>query len=252
MRQALRRLARQLLGVQRTPEYYLPWLVRPGLDCTLILSNVESRFRAGHGQGPFPITVLQYDAHGALAHRYEAVLRDSAAALELRLRPAPGSVGFVTVRADGIQSDLYVTLAGAETYTATHGRGEFVEHYPRRARILLALLGTLFALTGRTIPAFTRHQYAYAGPDARAHLLLMNLSTVTNRIRLCSNGKNQRLVTLPPMGSSLLDVAALVAPAGGGTTVRLLRLEGNAWFNLYLVGAGSRDLAGPLSLMHVK
>lgn len=251
MRQVLRRLARQMLGVQRTPEYYLPWLVRPGLDCTLILSNVESRFRAG-AQGPFPIEVLQYDAHGAPAHRYEAALPDSVAVLELRLRSAPESVGFVIVRGDGIHSDLYVTLAGAETYTATHGRGEFIEHYPRRARILLALLGTLLALIGRTIPAFTRHQYAFTGAAARAHLLLMNLSNVTNRIRLCSEQKNHRLVTLPPMGSALVDVGALVAHASGGTTVRPLRLEGNAWFNLYLVGAGSRGLAGPLSLMHVK
>jgi hypothetical protein len=31
-----------------------------------------------------------------------------------------------------------------------------------------------------------------------------------------------------------------------------LRLSGNAWFNLYLVGAGPRDLDGALSLMHVK
>jgi hypothetical protein len=29
-------------------------------------------------------------------------------------------------------------------------------------------------------------------------------------------------------------------------------LEGNAWFNLYVVGAGPRDLDGPLSVMHVK
>jgi hypothetical protein len=31
-----------------------------------------------------------------------------------------------------------------------------------------------------------------------------------------------------------------------------LRLTGNAWFNLYLVGAGTRNLEGALSLMHVK
>lgn len=249
----MRRLARSLLGVERVPEYYLPWLIRPGLDCTLILSNVESRFRAGHAQGPFPITVLQYDAHGAPAHRYETTLPNSTAVTEVRLRPAPGNVGFATVRGEGIHSDLYVTLAGPETYAATHGRGEFVEHYPRRARVLLAVLGTLLALVGRTIPAFTRDQYAYAGSAARAHLLLMNLSTVTNRIRLRSEGMGGgRLVTLAPMGSALFDVTELVAPAGGGTAVRLLRLEGNAWFNLYLVGAGSRDLSGPLSLMHVK
>jgi hypothetical protein len=60
-----------------------------------------------------------------------------------------------------------------------------------------------------------------------------------------------RLLRLPPMGSALLDVATL-APAAGRLTVDRLRLTGNAWFNLYLVGAGPRDLDGALSLMHVK
>ena len=60
-----------------------------------------------------------------------------------------------------------------------------------------------------------------------------------------------RLVAVPPLGARLLDVGTL-APAASGLTPLALRLEGNAWFNLYLVGAGPRDLAGPLSLMHVK
>jgi hypothetical protein len=84
----------------------------------------------------------------------------------------------------------------------------------------------------------------------------MNLSNVPNRIRATAGaGKNQlgsRLLRLPPMGSHLLDVASLGLRPSSGTTVWRLRLEGNAWFNLYLVGAGSKDLAGPLSLMHVK
>ena len=107
----------------------------------------------------------------------------------------------------------------------------------------------------RTIPAFVRDQYAYAGPDGRSHLLLLNLSNVTNRIRVVAHRDGARgttrLVAVPPLGARLLDVGTL-APAASGLTPLALRLEGNAWFNLYLVGAGPRDLAGPLSLMHVK
>ena len=90
----MRRLARSLLGVKRVPEYYLPWLIRPGLDCTLILSNVESRFRTGHAPGPFPITVLQYDATGRRPTGTRPPLPNSTAVTEVRLRPAPGDVGF--------------------------------------------------------------------------------------------------------------------------------------------------------------
>jgi hypothetical protein len=84
----------------------------------------------------------------------------------------------------------------------------------------------------------------------------MNLSNVTNRIRVVSNQDGApagaRILTLKPMGAHLLDVASLGLPSRERTAVSRLRLEGNAWFNLYLVGAGPRDLAGPLSLMHVK
>jgi hypothetical protein len=123
------------------------------------------------------------------------------------------------------------------------------------------VVGGLLASIGRTVPAFGRDQYVYLGPDSRSHVLLMNLSNVTNLVRVRSfDGSVARggaLLRLPPMGSALLDVARLEGAAGGspvpaGTSVRRLRIEGNAWFNLYLVGAGPRDLAGPLSLMHVK
>ena len=85
----------------------------------------------------------------------------------------------------------------------------------------------------------------------------MNLSNVTNRVRVVArrNGRvlGTRLLRLPPMGSTLLDVGTLgTAAAGAGTEVWRIRLEGAAWFNLYVVGAGARNLEGPLSLMHVK
>ena len=40
--------------------------------------------------------------------------------------------------------------------------------------------------------------------------------------------------------------------AAEATSVIRARFEANAWFNLYVVGAGRKDLEGPLSFMHVK
>ncbi len=212
----LRKLAKRVLGVQRQPTYYLPWLTRPHLQCALVLSNVQ-----------------------------------------LPLPPAPGGCGFVTVKGERINSDLYVTLSDGLAYTATHGRGEFIERYALPGWMVLAAVGALLALAGRAIPAFVRHQYAYVGPDSRSHLLVMNLSNVTNRVRVVAsrNGRvlGARLLRLPPMGSTLLDVGTLgAAAAGAATEVWRIRLEGAAWFNLYVVGTGARNLEGPLSLMHVK
>lgn len=252
----LRGLARRLLGVRRTPTYYLPWLTRPGLECVLLLNNVEARFKAGYTQGPFPVSACQYDATGAVVRRYEAVLADNLDTAEVTLDAGVGGCGFVTVDTRRIYSDLYVALADRESYTATHGRGEFVETYPAWTRAALAVLGAVLAWAGRTIPAFARDQYVYEGTDSRSHLLLMNLSNVTNRIRITASAGGRpvgaRLVRLPAMGSHLVDVASLGFDRRGDTTVGRLRLEGNAWFNLYVVGAGARDLDGPLSLMHVK
>jgi len=116
-------------------------------------------------------------------------------------------------------------------------------------------LGALLARVGRTIPAFRRDQYVYVGAESRSHLLLMNLSNVTNRLRVvATEGRRSvgsRLVSIPPMGARTLDVTGF-GEGSGAPVVRRLSLEGNAWFNLYILGAGPRDLAGALSLMHVK
>ena len=253
---SLRVLARRLLGVTRTPTYYLPWLTRPGLECALILNNVEARFMEGHRQGPFPVSAVQHDASGAVVRRYEATLADSADTVELALEPTAAGCGFVSVDVSRIHSDLYVTLSDGDAYTATHGRHEFVEAYPIWARAVIGVLGASLACLGRTIPAFTRHQFVYSGTDNRSHVLLMNLSNVRNRIRVAASRDGAdlggRLVSLPPMGAHLLDVSTLAPAPARGTQVLRLLLQGNAWFNLYLVGTGRRDLAGPLSLMHVK
>ena len=252
----LRSLTRRVLGVARHPTYYLPWIIRPGLECALVLSNIEARFKPEYVSGPFRASVVQYDAHGVAAHSYGVSLQNSTDAVELPLKPAGGGYGFVTVSGDFTQSDLYVTLSDGRDYTATHGRGEFVEAYPRLTRLLLAAACGVASVAGRTIPAFARNQYVYVGPDSRSHVLLMNLSNVTNRIRavLSADGRvvGSRLLRLPPMGSHLLDVASLASGQAPDAAALRLRLEGNAWFNLYLVGAGPLDLAGPLSLMHVK
>jgi len=256
MPSGLRGLARKALGVERTPTYYLPWLTRPGLDCVLLVNNIEGRLKPEYNRGPFPSSVVQYDADGAPVHRYDVSLASSTDTAEVRLQPTPAGFGFVTVDVTHLHSDLYTTLSDGRSYTATHGRHEFVETYPARARAPLGVLGPLLALFGRTIPAFRREQYVFVGTESRTHLLLMNLSNVVNRIRLVASQDGRplgtRLLTLRPMGSLIFDVSQLGAPGAEAPAVKHLHLEGNAWFNLYLVGAGSRDLAGPLSLMHVK
>ena len=249
----MRALARQLLGVDRVSTYYLPWLARPHLECRLVLSNVEARFKVGYTDGPFPALVEQYDADGALVKRYDVTLETPTDVVEVPLVAAGAGYGLVTVSGERLHSDLYVTISDGETYTATHGRHEWIERYPPATRVAYAALGAALALGGRTIGAFRRDQYVYQSADSRSHLLLLNLGDITNRIRVVpdDDAARARLVTIGALGAHLLDVATLV-PAGDAMRVHRLHLEGNAWFNLYLVGAGTRDLAGPLSLMHVK
>jgi hypothetical protein len=255
MANAARALARTLLGVTRVPTYYLPWLARPGLECALVLSNVEARFKVGYNEGPYPVVVRQYDADGALAGAHDLALRDATDVVELPLEAARGGCGIVTVAGERLHSDLYVTVSDGESYSATHGRGEWIERYPAAARLVHGVLGPALAMAGRTVPAFERDQYAYAGADSRSHLLFMNLSNITNRVRVVATRESvsagPQVLAIPPLGARLLDVTALVG-ASEETRVWRLHVTGNAWFNFYVVGAGPRDLAGPLSLMHVK
>src|SRR6266545_4379571 len=132
-----RSLARRLFGVTRPWTYYLPWITRPGLECTLMLSNVEARFKPEWSAGPFPVSVVQYDAHGRAAHRYAVTLKDSTDTIEVPLEPAAGGCGFATVSGDRLRSDLYVTLSDGHDYTATHGREEFIEGYPGLIRLVM-------------------------------------------------------------------------------------------------------------------
>lgn len=255
MLKSLRPLARRLLAVERTPTYYLPWLTNAGLDCVLILNNIEARFKVP-ADAPIPVSVCQYDRDGSLVRRYEATLTDSTDAAEVRVEPTAAGCGFVTVDVSRLKSDLYVTLSDRDAYQVTHGRGEFVETYPSWVRALMALVGGALALVGRTVPAFTRYQYVYQRPEYRSHVLLMNLSNVTNRIRVSARWPGARsmvlLFAIPPMGSRLVDIRTLVGESNDAAAIRRLKLEANAWFNLYLIGAGSRDMAGPVSIMHVK
>jgi len=86
---SLRALARRVLGVQRTPTYYLPWLTLNGLECALILNNVEVRFKPGENQGPYPATVVQHDADGGIVRTSQVSVTDTADALELSMTPTP-------------------------------------------------------------------------------------------------------------------------------------------------------------------
>lgn len=256
MATAIRALARYGLGMKRVPTYFLPWLARPGLHCALVLSNVEARFKVGWNQGPYALDVRQYDADGRLAHRHELSLRDATDVVELPLQAAAGGYGIVTVNGDRIHSDLYVTVSDGDSYTATHGRGEWIEQYPLRGRLLQAMARGIVGLCGRTVSAFTRHQYVYVGPESRSHLLVLNLSDIPNHVRASATredeGDRARTLVIPPLGARLLDVGDLVGGVGAELRVWRMTLTGNAWFNLYLLGAGPLDLAGPVSLMHVK
>jgi hypothetical protein len=239
--------------VERVPTYYLPWLGRPGLECTLLLNNVEARFKPEFAAGPFAVTAVQHDADGRVVRTYACTLADTLEVVEVALEPTPAGHGFVTVDVSALRTDLYVTLSDGRLYTATHGRGEFVERYPWPARALHAAMGAVLGPLGHTLPVFRRGQYLYDVGDGRSHLLLLNLSNITNRVRVAVAASGdapavRRLATLPPMGARLLPLSAL----GAAARTRRVVLEGNAWFNLYLVGAGRRDVTGPPSLMHVK
>jgi hypothetical protein len=152
MARHLRSLARQLFDVTRPWTYYLPWITRPGLECALVLSNVEARFKPECSTGSLSWSVVQYDAFGRVAHEHRVVLKDSTEVVEVPLQPAAGGCGFATVSGDRLRSDLYVTLSDGHDYTATHGRGEFIEGYPVLVRLLMQAAGAMAAIFGRTLP----------------------------------------------------------------------------------------------------
>ena len=240
----------------RPRTYYLPWITRPGLDCALVLSNVEARFKPELSAGPILVTVVQYDARGKAARQYEVTLVDSTDTVEMPLTPAAGGCGFATVRGEGLHSDLYVTLSDGHDYTATHGREEFIEEYPGLIRRLLSTAGAVMSVLGRTLPIFTRNQFVYLGPESRSHVLLMNLSKRDES----HPGRGQhreapyRLAPAPaaadgvasarrrlPRPPALIQHQGLAAQARGQCLVQPVH--------------GGRGVEGPrgsLSLMHVK
>src|SRR5262245_30207409 len=164
----LRSAVRRVLGVQRESTYYLPWLTRPGLDCVVLLNNIESRFTSGRDSRNIETTVTQLDADGRVVGIQRTTLADSTDAREARLAPVGPGYGLVTVEAPTVRSDFYVALIDAETYTATHGRHEFIERYPSWTRVALAGAGALLAPFGHTVPTFRRDQYVYHGADSRS------------------------------------------------------------------------------------
>src|SRR5207247_2638295 len=89
-------------------------------------------------------------------------------------------------------------------------------------RAVHAALGAVAGLAGLTLPAFARHQYVYVGAQDRSHVLLLNLSNVTNRIRTTAVADGattaRRLDAIAPRGAALPDDASLTllltCPAG--------------------------------------
>src|SRR5437867_9128222 len=107
MTRLLRRVARALLGVERPRVYYLPWLVRPGLECVLMLSNLEARFKSGYNAGPLDVRVTQYDADGRQRAEHRVRLERSTDVVEVPLSSFGAGWGFVTVDGERIHADLY-------------------------------------------------------------------------------------------------------------------------------------------------
>jgi hypothetical protein len=252
----LRSLARRVLRPKREATYYLPWLSVTASECVVLLSNIEARFNRDFNRGPFPITVSQHDADGSVARRYRTVLPTATDTVELSIQATPAGYGVLTVVSDRTYSGSHVSLSDGHGYTTTHGRKEFVEHYPWLARVTLGAVGTIFGSLGRTVPAFRRVQHLYVGPDTASHLLVMNLSNITNRVlataRREGEAPRRRLLRLPPLGSALLTPDGFLPPSASSIVFWNVTLQGNAWFNLYVVGTGARGLAGPASLQHVK
>jgi len=256
----LRNLAKRILGVERRPAYYLPWLTRPRLQCALVLSNVESRFKIGYNRGSFPVSAVQYDACGAVAKRYAGTLPDAVEAVELALEPVAGDCGFVTVSGERINSDIYVALSDGEACTATHGRGEFVARYDegafpyrphhyayvhRKGSATPALYYAVSAALGGVpdrigdmswLNNFDTHIFRRDPHAARYSVMLGNLgrfaSTEAQVFAYYGAERVERTVALGPRSHA--EVA--LAPEHGGQ--RLTRVETKSLFHLagYVVG----------------
>ena len=256
MLRRVRTWTRGLLGVRRDPTYYLPWLTRPGLDCVVLLNNIESRFTSGREGRDLDATVTQFDSEGrggqpATRHadRQHRRARGAADPGRRRLRLRDGG------RAR-IKSDLYVALVDGESVHArrTAGRSSSSTTRPGRARCSRwparswRRWGTRAGLRARSVRLSRRGQpLAPAGPES------VERRQPRSRRRRARRRAGRRPAGLHPAAEARgsLDVDSL-APAAERLIVEQLRLTGNAWFNLYLVGAGTRDLEGALSLMHVK
>jgi hypothetical protein len=92
---------------------------------------------------------------------------------------AGAAYGFVTVAAPQIKSDLYVALSDGDTYTATHGRHEFVEHYPWWNRAVLAVAGVPDRIGAVALNNFESYLFSIArrpggtlSPSATSHASL--------------------------------------------------------------------------------
>lgn len=204
----LRALARRLLGVRRVPTYYVPWITRPGLSCKLYPRE---------GDWPNPPVYWHSDGQASL------------------IPGRPDDHGFATI--EGMTTDGMVALSDGNGYTATHGRGETVDEYPRRVRAVWAVAWRVLAWLGETIPAFTREHRALHDQQ----LLLLNPSNLVNLVRV-EDGYGAALYRVPPMGS-------VIVPCPVFSSRTPIRLHGSARFNLYVM---TEAADGAVALQHVK
>src|SRR6266403_1600322 len=115
MARHLRSLAREWLGVMRPRTYYLPWITRPGLECALVLSNVEARFKPEFSAGPFPATVVQYDGHDYTAtHGREEFIEGYPGLIRLLMKAACAMVSVLGRTVPIFTRNQYVYL-GSES-----------------------------------------------------------------------------------------------------------------------------------------
>ena len=242
----LRSLARRVLGVTRESTYYLPWLTRPGLECVVLVNNIESRFTSGRAPPPPAWTRRSPSTtpSGGVVGVYTTALTDSADAREVRAdadggRPrlrdgadAAGSTPTSTWRWSTARATARRTAGRSSSSTIRRGRGR---RWRSPAALLAAAGAHRAALRARPVRLSRPGQ-----PLARAHL------QPVERRQPHPRGRHPRRRARP--GPGCCGCRRWVRPCSTSArwgrrpsrlVVERLRLTGNAWFNLYLVGAGA-------------
>ena len=164
----------------------------PGLDCVVLLNNIESRFTSGREGRGLDAMVTQLDSEG----RVSQPATRHAVRQHRRARGAAGAGRRrLWLRDGGRAPDQVRPLRGARRRRDVHrdARPAVSSSSTIRpwTRAILAVAGALLAPLGHTVPAFARDQYVYHGADSRSHLLVLNLSNVVNRVRVVARARRR-------------------------------------------------------------